>query len=131
MLPYQSEPMPFPHDDYMHWEIGQEILRASAIVKRDPQLFGVYVTNFLCAIDSLMVTYFRKLMQTKPSLTLELDGHTADAGINTRLEAFLDIIKNYLHVQKEVRDVSANGFRQARISVENTGDNDIRIAEFV
>ncbi|MBN2351485.1 MAG: hypothetical protein JXD23_02875 [Spirochaetales bacterium] len=121
MLPYQSEPMPVPHDDYMHWEIGQEILRASAIVKRDPQLFGVYVTNFLCAIDSLMVTYFRKLMQTKPSLTLELDGHTADAGINTRLEAFLDIIKNYLHVQKEVTDVSTNGFRQARISVENTG----------
>jgi predicted CoA-substrate-specific enzyme activase len=121
MLPYQTEPIPFPHDDYMHWEIGQEIMRASAIIKRDPQLFGVYITNFLCAIDSLMVTYFRKLMQTKPSLTLELDGHTADAGVNTRLEAFLDIIKNYLHVQKSVQDVPVNGFRQATIAVEQTG----------
>ena len=122
MLPYQEEPIPFPHDDYMHWEIGQEILRAASLVKRDPQLFGVYVTNFLCAIDSLLVSYFRKLMRTKPSLTLELDGHTADAGINTRVEAFVDIIKNYLQVQKNAAaDTPANGFRQARISVEPTG----------
>lgn len=121
MLPYQDEPLPEPHTDYMHWEMGQEILRAAAIIKRDPQLFGVYITNFLCAIDSLLVTYFRKLMQSKPSLTLELDGHTADAGINTRLEAFIDIIKNYLQVQNLVQDVSLNGFRMAKIEVEPTG----------
>jgi predicted nucleotide-binding protein (sugar kinase/HSP70/actin superfamily) len=121
MLPYQSEPIPALHEEYMHWEVGQEILRASAIIKRDPQLFGVYITNFLCAIDSLLVTYFRKLMSTKPSLTLELDGHTADAGINTRIEAFADIIKNYLQVQKQVKDASSNGFKKASIAIEHTG----------
>jgi hypothetical protein len=32
-------------------------------------------------------------MGRKPSLTLELDSHTADVGIDTRIEAFLDIIQ--------------------------------------
>ncbi|RPJ03660.1 MAG: activase, partial [Spirochaetaceae bacterium] len=102
MLPWDKEPIAYPHDDYLHWEIGNQLLRASQLVKRDPQLYGVFITNFLCAIDSLLVTYFRKMMGTKPSLTLELDGHTADAGVNTRIDAFLDIIHNYLKVQKEI-----------------------------
>jgi predicted CoA-substrate-specific enzyme activase len=121
MIPIDDEPLAFPHDDYLHWEIGQHLLRVAQVVKRDPRLFGVYITNFLCAIDSLLITYFRKIMGTKPSLTLELDGHTADAGINTRVEAFLDIIHNYLKVQKEVHAAGENGFKPARMSIEHTG----------
>jgi predicted nucleotide-binding protein (sugar kinase/HSP70/actin superfamily) len=34
-------------------------------------------------------------MGQKPSLTLELDSHTADAGLETRVEAFLDIVAAY------------------------------------
>ena len=34
-------------------------------------------------------------MGRKPSLTLELDSHTADAGLETRVEAFLDIVQAY------------------------------------
>ena len=34
-------------------------------------------------------------MGSKPYLILEIDAHTADAGVQTRLEAFLDIIRNY------------------------------------
>ena len=34
-------------------------------------------------------------MGRKPSLTLELDSHTADAGLETRIEAFLDIVSAY------------------------------------
>jgi predicted nucleotide-binding protein (sugar kinase/HSP70/actin superfamily) len=34
-------------------------------------------------------------MGRKPSLTLELDSHTADAGLETRVEAFLDIAHAY------------------------------------
>jgi hypothetical protein len=75
----------------MHWEIGQKMIKASQIVKKDNQLFGMYITNFLCAIDSVMVTYFRRIMKDKPSLTLEIDGHTADAGVDTRVEAFIDL----------------------------------------
>ncbi len=76
----------------MYWGMGQRILRAADMVRRHPQLFGVYITNFSCGPDSFLLGYFRNLMADKPSLVLELDSHTADAGIETRIEAFLDIV---------------------------------------
>lgn len=95
--------MPFdflPLDDektkrHMYWGMGQLILRGAKIVKRHPQLFGTYITNFSCGPDSFLLGYFRDIMERKPSLTLELDSHTADAGLETRIEAFLDIVSAY------------------------------------
>lgn len=84
-----------PGDPDMNWASGQEIMRAARFVARHPALFGVFVTNFSCGPDSFLVGYFRRAMGDKPSLTLELDSHTADAGLNTRVEAFLDIVERY------------------------------------
>ncbi|MFP4159460.1 MAG: acyl-CoA dehydratase activase [Desulfobacterales bacterium] len=80
---------------HMYWGMGQMILKAARYVKKHPQLFGNYITNFSCGPDSFVVGYFRDIMDRKPSLTLELDSHTADAGIETRIEAFLDIVAEY------------------------------------
>ncbi|MBN1930380.1 MAG: activase [Desulfobacterales bacterium] len=80
---------------HMYWGMGQIILKAGRVVKRHPQLFGNYITNFSCGPDSFIIGYFRDIMGRKPSLTLELDSHTADAGLETRIEAFLDIIAAY------------------------------------
>ncbi len=79
----------------MYWTMGQMILKAAKLVSRHPQLFGVFVTNFSCGPDSFVISYFRDIMGNKPSLTLELDSHTADAGIDTRIDAFIDVMKNY------------------------------------
>ncbi|MCP4603616.1 MAG: activase [Proteobacteria bacterium] len=95
-LPFDEEPC----DKDMCWAIGQELLRATSFVAKHPQLFGAFVTNFSCGPDSFLVGYFRDIMKTKPSLTIELDSHTADAGINTRIEAFLDIVQRYLSLQR-------------------------------
>ena len=121
ILPTEHEVIEDPHDDYMHWEIGQKIIKGAQIVKKDNQLFGMYITNFLCAIDSLLVTYFRRIMNQKPSLTLEIDGHTADAGIDTRVEAFIDVVKNYLEITKKEKEPVHSSYVPARILVENTG----------
>ena len=80
---------------HMYWGIGQLITQAARIVKNHPQLFAVYITNFSCGPDSFLLGYFRNIMGRKPSLTLELDSHTADAGLETRIEAFLDIVAAY------------------------------------
>jgi len=84
-----------PEIDRMYWATGQVILQAANFVRNHPNLFGVYVTNFSCGPDSFLVGYFRDLMGQKPSLTLELDAHTADAGVDTRIEAFLDVVSGY------------------------------------
>ena len=79
----------------MFWGSGQKILKGAGLVARDPQLFGFYMTNFSCGPDSFLLGYFRTIMQEKPWLTLELDGHSADAGIDTRIDAALSIIERY------------------------------------
>ncbi|MFA6506928.1 MAG: acyl-CoA dehydratase activase [Treponemataceae bacterium] len=103
-----------------YWEMGQRIIKAARIVKRHPQLFGCYLTNFLCAIDSVMVTHFRDLMGVKPSLTIEVDSHTADAGVNTRIEAFMDVVRNYMKVKDKVQDKKID-FTPAKIKINELG----------
>ena len=76
---------------HMYWGSGQRLLAAARKVQSHGQLFGTYITNFSCGPDSFLITFFRDIMARKPSLTLELDSHTADAGLETRIEAFLDI----------------------------------------
>jgi predicted nucleotide-binding protein (sugar kinase/HSP70/actin superfamily) len=79
----------------MYWSSGQSILRGARFIIGHPNLFGVYITSFSCGPDSFIVGTFREIMGKRPSLTLELDAHTADAGVDTRIEAFLDIIRGY------------------------------------
>ncbi|MDP2645677.1 MAG: acyl-CoA dehydratase activase [Desulfobacterales bacterium] len=105
---------------HMYWGMGQLILKAAEIVKRHPQLFGTFITNFSCGPDSFVLGYFREIMGRKPSLTLELDSHTADAGIETRIEAFLDIIAAYRQLLKRKEIVkTATVFSPARLESNN------------
>ncbi len=115
--------LPFEQQDakeHMYWGMGQRIIKAARLVERHPQLFGVYITNFSCGPDSFIITYFRDIMGKKPSLTLELDSHTADAGIETRIEAFLDIVSAYRRLGMAMAlDSESNHFRPARLVSKN------------
>jgi len=81
--------------NHVYWSYGQKILRAAEIIKRDKRLFAIYLSNFGCGPDSFIMTFFKDIMGQKPSLQLELDEHSADAGVITRLEAFLESLKHY------------------------------------
>jgi predicted CoA-substrate-specific enzyme activase len=78
----------------IYWRYGQRILAAGKIVKDDPRLYALYITNFGCGPDSFITHFFRDLLKGKPYLQLEVDEHSADAGAITRCEAFLDSLKN-------------------------------------
>ncbi|MBW2465967.1 MAG: activase, partial [Deltaproteobacteria bacterium] len=98
IIPVDMLPADNPADGMvpnMYWAMGRVILAGARRIKDDPQLFGTYITNFSCGPDSFVISYFRDIMGRKPSLTLELDSHTADAGLETRIEAFLDIVRSY------------------------------------
>ncbi|MDP2861382.1 MAG: acyl-CoA dehydratase activase [Desulfobacterales bacterium] len=105
---------------HMYWGMGQLLLKAGKMVERHPQLFGTYITNFSCGPDSFLIGYFRDLMGRKPSLTLELDSHTADAGLETRIEAFIDIVNSYrqLVAQKKIAGRKRR-FIPAKVALEN------------
>ena len=96
ILDYENETF----KPFMHWGMGETILKAAQVVKKHPQLYATFITNFSCGPDSFLVELFREEMEGKPALTLELDSHSADAGINTRIEAFLDVVKFYRELEK-------------------------------
>jgi predicted CoA-substrate-specific enzyme activase len=105
---------------HMYWGIGQRLMKAARRVKRHPQLFGTYITNFSCGPDSFLIGYFRDIMGQKPSLTLELDSHTADAGLETRIEAFLDIVSAYRRITaRNPVTPKINAYSPARVLSEN------------
>lgn len=115
--------LPFDHEKpkrHMYWGTGQMILKAARFVKQHPQLFGVFITNFSCGPDSFLMGYFRSIMGKKPSLTLELDSHTADAGIDTRIEAFADIVSAFRQlVRRQKIDMAEHPFKTTRTSLVN------------
>ena len=105
----------------MYWSAGQRILKAAEFVRSHPRLFACYVTNFSCGPDSFLITYFRDLMGRKPSLTLELDSHVADAGLETRIEAFIDIVRRHLQLGGKGPARTTAPFRPARVERSRGG----------
>ncbi len=89
--------------ELMYWKYGQRIMRAAHIIRDDARLYAIYVSNFSCGPDSFIITLFKELMVRtdgagdeirKPALVLEIDEHSADAGVVTRLEAFHESLKS-------------------------------------
>jgi predicted nucleotide-binding protein (sugar kinase/HSP70/actin superfamily) len=78
----------------MYWKYGQKILAAARLVARDKRLYALYITNFGCGPDSFISKFFPKEVGGKPYLMIDIDEHSADAGVMTRCEAFLDSLKN-------------------------------------
>jgi predicted CoA-substrate-specific enzyme activase len=80
----------------MYWGSGAQILRTAKLIRQRPNLFGLHLTNFSCGADSFIEHFYKYLMGTKPSLILELDEHSAVAGVMTRIEAFRNVIENVM-----------------------------------
>jgi predicted nucleotide-binding protein (sugar kinase/HSP70/actin superfamily) len=76
-------------NDNMFWSLGRHVLGAATIVGENPNLDIIYITNFKCGPDSF-VKHFTRPAAGKPFLTLQFDGHSNDAGVMTRCEAYLD-----------------------------------------
>lgn len=74
----------------MYWPNGQKMLAAARHVARTDGLYAVYISNFRCGPDSFIWHYITEELKGKPFLHLEVDEHSADAGMVTRIEAFLD-----------------------------------------
>ena len=91
----------------MYWGLGAQILRTAKFIKERPQYFGLHLTNFGCGPDSFIEHFYKHVMGDKPYLILELDEHTAVAGVMTRLAAYKNVIDNIL--QKERLNRKSDG----------------------
>ncbi|MDR0670271.1 MAG: acyl-CoA dehydratase activase [Treponema sp.] len=123
ILPFQDEKI-FPN---MYWYYGQQDVKAAGLLKKEDNIYLTYVTNFSCAPDSFILHSIKWTMGQKPFLVLELDSHSADAGVDTRVEAFLDIIDGYRAKKTEMEgERYDNGWRFISEKT-STGKFDLRI----
>ncbi|MBN2155357.1 MAG: hypothetical protein JW776_04895 [Candidatus Lokiarchaeota archaeon] len=98
------------------WYFANCIKHAVEMVRNNDNLFILYINSFSCTIDSFIQNYVRTELKSKPYLFLELDAHQADAGTQTRLEAFIEIIKNYRKMKKPHKEKE---FQIAKLELEN------------
>ncbi|MDR0475235.1 MAG: acyl-CoA dehydratase activase [Treponema sp.] len=98
ILPFEDEEI-FSN---MYWYYGQQDVKAASLLKSEDNIYVTFITNFSCAPDSFILHYIKWIMGQKPFLVLELDSHSADAGVDTRVEAFLDIIDGYRAKKSEL-----------------------------
>lgn len=82
----------YPH---MYWPFGQHLLSGAKLVRRDPRLYAVYLTNHGCGPDTMVSHLIAEEMGDKPYLQIEMDEHFSQVGIITRIEAFLNALDHY------------------------------------
>lgn len=78
----------------MYWPFAQYELGAAKYIKDNPNLYAVLLTHHGCGPDSIINHYFKEIMKEKSYLHIEVDEHTSDVGVITRVEAFLNSVQN-------------------------------------
>ncbi len=82
----------------LSWTYEKELLSASSLFLKRPDVDGVvYMTSFGCGPDSVIMEMVRREVrpaQPCPMLELVLDEHSAEAGVRTRAEAFVDSLRH-------------------------------------
>lgn len=81
----------------MFWTYGKQMIGAASYFLNNGEVDGIiYLTAFGCGPDSLIGELMEREAQhrkTIPYILLTIDEHSGEAGIQTRLEAFIDMIK--------------------------------------
>jgi hypothetical protein len=96
----------------MFWSYGRRILAGARAAGRLERTHLIYITNFKCGPDSYIKHFVRSAFG-RPFLTLQFDGHANDAGMLTRVEAFLDslgILRRWAGRPAPVRDDEPGDF---------------------
>lgn len=53
----------------------------------------IYISSFACGIDSIVIELIKDKLKDFPFLVLKVDEQTGEAGFNTRIEAFIDMLE--------------------------------------
>ncbi len=83
------------YSDRPYWMYESKLIAGAHIVAGEPHLYGLILTNFGCGPNSFILNIVEDVIGSKPLGQLEIDEHAAEAGIVTRLEAFVDTIKGF------------------------------------
>jgi predicted CoA-substrate-specific enzyme activase len=89
------------YSDRPYWLYESKHIAGADITGKDPQLYGLTLTNFGCGPNSFILNIVEDIMGGKPLGQLEIDEHAAEAGLVTRLEAFVDTIQGFARAKRQ------------------------------
>ena len=94
-VPISSDLSNFAPAVKFHWEFGQEILLQIKEVIDKGISGAIEVSSFQCGCDAVLKEFVEQEFKTRkiPFLYILIDEHTSDAGLQTRIEAFIDTLK--------------------------------------
>ena len=79
------------------WTLSRDIAGASKYFIKHPDIDGIInIASFACGPDSIigeLISFLVREYSKKPYLLLVLDEHTGSAGLETRIEAFIEMIR--------------------------------------
>ncbi len=79
------------------WTFARENYGFAVNVAKEKRVDGIiYISSFNCGTDSIIIELIKDKIGCFPFLTLKIDEHTGDAGIDTRIEAFTDMLERRL-----------------------------------
>ncbi len=77
-----------------HWEFAKEIFEKIQEIFKYNIIGGIEISSFQCGCDVVIKEFIEKEFKTRkiPFLYIIIDEHTGEAGLQTRLEAFIDTL---------------------------------------
>lgn len=80
---------------WFHWEFGKEIMEKVTEILKYNIAGAIELSSFQCGCDAVLKEFVEKEFKKNkiPFLYLLIDEQTGQAGIQTRLEAFIDTLK--------------------------------------
>ena len=79
---------------FSHWDFASEMLNQAKEISKRAISGAIQISSFGCGCDSVIKEFIERIFREKkiPFLSLMIDEHTAEAGLITRLEAFVDTL---------------------------------------
>ncbi|MBU3099974.1 MULTISPECIES: acyl-CoA dehydratase activase-related protein [Clostridium] len=90
------------------WTFASNSYGFTTSISKNKEIDGaIYISSFACGIDSVVIELIKDKLCGFPLLVLKVDEHTGEGGLDTRIEAFIDMIE-----RKNNNEDNISTFRQ-------------------
>lgn len=76
------------------WHYARQYYGSAAYLFTSASVDGIiYISAFCCGVDSVVIELIKSAVEDFAFMVLKIDEHTGEAGFDTRIEAFADMLK--------------------------------------
>lgn len=85
------------------WTFARVIYGSSLYLQKNKLIDGIiYISSFACGVDSVVIELIKEQMGDFPMLILKVDEQTGEAGFDTRIEAFVDMLERRCNFESNI-----------------------------